>query len=250
MNLNGKVALVTGSSRGLGKVIAFHLGSLGAKVAFNYANNQQIADGTFKEFRNLGYEGMLVRADVSNEMEVDRMVNEIGAEIGGIDILVPNATPDQPQMSIEDYTWDHYQRMIDFFIKSPYLLTSAVLPHMKQQHWGRIVNISSEVFEKGVANFTAYVSAKGGQVGLSRSLSKELAGEGITVNVVSPGWVPVERHANDPQEAKDAYLSNIPVGRWGTPQDIAHAVAYFCLPESSFLTGQTLVVNGGNSEPG
>lgn len=250
MSLKGKVALITGSSKGLGKAIAFHLGAQDAKLVFNYANSEETAENTFKEYQDLGYEGILIRADVSNEAEVDRLVAEATEALGGIDILVPNATPDQPQMPIEEYTWEHYERMISFFIKSPYYLCRAVLPHMKAQKWGRIINISSEVFEKGVPNFTAYVSAKGGQVGFSRSLAKELAGQGITVNIVSPGWIPVERHENDPQDMKDEYLSKIPVGRWGTPGDVANAVAFYCKEESSFLTGQTLTVNGGNSEPG
>ena len=250
MSLKGKVALITGSSKGLGKEIAFQLGAEGAKVVFNYANGHETAAATFQEFQASGYDGLLIRADVSDEAEVERLVGEASKVYGGIDILVPNATPEQPQMPIEEYSWQHFERMLDFFVKSPYYLCRAVLPHMKAQKWGRIVNISSEVFEKGVPNFTAYVSAKGGQVGFSRSLARELAGQGITVNIVSPGWIPVERHAKDPQELKDAYLSTIPVGRWGRPGDVARAVLFFCQEENSFLTGQTLIVNGGNSEPG
>ena len=137
--------------------------------------------------------------------------------------------------------------MIDFFIKSPYLLTRALLPHWKRQKWGRIVNITSEVFQRSVAPFSAYVAAKGGQVGWSRSMSQELAPFGITVNMVAPGWIPVERHENDPQEDKDAYFNIIPMKRWGFPQDVADAVLYLASEEASFVTGQTICVNGGNS---
>ena len=116
---------------------------------------------------------------------------------------------------------------------------------MKAQKWGRIVNITSEVFEKGVADFSAYVAAKGGQVGFSRSLANEVIRDGITVNMVSPGWIPSERHENVPSEVKEDYMKSIPAGRWGTTTDIANAVSFFCQQESGFMTGQTLVVNGG-----
>jgi len=116
---------------------------------------------------------------------------------------------------------------------------------MREKNWGRIVNITSEVYHRSVSPFSAYVAAKGGQIGWSRSMAGELAADGITVNTVAPGWVPVERHENDPQEEKDAYLAQVPIGRWGVPQDVADAVRYFASEEASFVTGQTLCVNGG-----
>lgn len=243
--LDNRVALVTGSSTGLGKAIAFDLAQAGAKVALNYARNEPRAQKTYAEFQQQGYAGMLVRADVTDPLEVGRMCERVRNELGPIDILVCNATCEQPQLPIEKYDWEFFQTMLDFFIKSPYLLTLACLPHMKQQRWGRIINITSEVFQLGVSPFTAYVAAKGGQTGFSRSLARELAPFGITVNMVAPGWVPVERHAGDPQEAKDAYLARIPTGRWGTPEDVASAVSYFASEAASFVTGQTISVNGG-----
>ena len=128
-----------------------------------------------------------------------------------------------------------------------YLLARAVLPSMKERGWGRIVNITSEVFAACHDNFSAYVAAKGGQIGWSRSMARELGPYGITVNTVAPGWIPVERHENDPQEDKDAYLSTTPIPRWGTPEDVGNAVAFFASEEASFLTGQTLIVNGGRT---
>lgn len=245
--LDGHVALVTGSSRGLGKDIALTLGRAGAKVAFNYFNNQRIAQATFAEFQANGGQGILIRGDASNEADVQAMCEQTARELGPIDILVPNATPDQPQMPIEDFTWKHCQDMIDFFIKSPFLLTKACLGGMKQKKWGRIINITSEVFHRSVGNFVAYVSAKGGQIGFTRSMATELSPHGITVNSVAPGWIPTERHANDPQEQKDAYRAIIPMNRWGTPQDVADAVLYFASEEAAFVTGQTLCINGGNT---
>jgi 3-oxoacyl-[acyl-carrier protein] reductase len=127
------------------------------------------------------------------------------------------------------------------------MLAKAALPGMKGQGWGRIVNVTSEVFHCSVPNFSAYVAAKGGQIGWSRSMASELAPFGITVNTVAPGWIPTERHANDPEEAKNAYLETIPMGRWGTPKDVGDSVAFFASDEANFLTGQTLCVNGGRT---
>jgi 3-oxoacyl-[acyl-carrier protein] reductase len=127
------------------------------------------------------------------------------------------------------------------------LLTKAVLPWMKQQRRGRIISIGSEVVARGVPNFTAYVAAKGGQNGFHRSLATEVAPWGITVNMISPGWIPVERHENDPQDVKDGYLAGVPMGRWGVPGDLAGAVVFLASDSASFVTGQNLHVNGGTT---
>ncbi len=245
-----RVALVTGSTTGLGKSIALSLGQLGFKVAMNYYNNEERATAAFAQFEEAGGEGFLVRADASDAEDVNKMYEQINEKLGPVDILICNATPDQPQKTIEEYDWDTYQKLINFFVKSPFLLTKACLSHMKQQQWGRIINITSEVFQLGVSPFTAYVAAKGGQVGFSRSLAQELAPFGITVNMIAPGWIPVERHENDPQEAKDTYLKGIPAGRWGTPDDVSGAVAYFVGEDAGFVTGQSLSVNGGHTVAG
>lgn len=245
--LENKTALVTGSSTGLGKAMALALARAGARVAMNFANNEERARRAFTDLQAIGRPCALVKADVCSESGVAHLYAEVNRQLGPVDILVPNATPDQPQRPIEAYDWAHYQHMIDFFIKSPYLLTRACLPHMKAQKWGRIINITSEVFQLGVSPFTAYVAAKGGQVGFSRSLSTELAPYGVTVNMISPGWIPVERHEKDSPQAKEQYLKTIPTGRWGTPDDIGHAVVYLASPEAGFVTGQTLTVNGGRS---
>ena len=246
-SLAGRVALVTGASRGLGKAMAFALGRAGAKVAFNYCNNKAKAEQTFTEFEAKGYPGGLFRADVTDEKSVARLTKQIASTLGPVDILVLNATCDQPHKPIEEYDWPFFQAMVDFFIKSPFLLSRACLPHMKAQRWGRIINIGSEVVARGVPNFTAYVAAKGGQNGFHRSLAGELAPHGITVNMISPGWIPVERHANDPQAEKDGYRALIPANRWGVPPDLDGAVVFLASESSSFVTGQNLHVNGGMS---
>ncbi len=243
--LDGKIALVTGSSTGLGKAMAFAMGAAGAKVAFNYANNQARAEKTFAEYRALGFEGGLFRASVIDEGEVNALVKDITAQLGAIDILVLNATPLQPLKTIEDYDWAFYQSMLDFFVKSPYLLTRAVLPSMKARRSGRILSITSEVFKRGASPFSAYVAAKGAQIGWSRSMALELAPFNITVNMIAPGWIPVERHDSDPQHEKDAYLSRIPMNRWGVPSDIGGACVFFASDAAAFLTGNDIHVNGG-----
>jgi 3-oxoacyl-[acyl-carrier protein] reductase len=244
-SLKGRVALVTGSSRGLGRAMAFALGRAGAKVAFNYHNSRETAERTFADYQREKLEGMLVQADVTNEDSVNRMAKQVAEKLGPIDIIVINATCDQPHKPIEEYDWAFFQSMVDFFIKSPFLLTRACLPHMKQQRWGRIINIGSEVVARGVPNFTAYVAAKGGQNGFHRSLANELAPWNITVNMICPGWIPVERHANDPQSEKDGYRALIPLNRWGVPGDLDGAVTFLASEASSFITGQSLHVNGG-----
>jgi 3-oxoacyl-[acyl-carrier protein] reductase len=243
--LTGHVAIVTGSSTGLGKAIALTLAKAGAKVALNYLHNQARAETTLREFRAERMETLLVRSDVTSAEGVERLFQETEATLGRPDILVVNATCDQPLKPIEEYDWAFHQAMLDFFVKSPFLLAGRALAHMKAKKWGRIINITSEVFQRSLAPFSAYVAAKGGQIGWSRSMSRELAPFGITVNMVAPGWIPVERHAKDPQEAKEAYLALIPAGRWGTPEDVANAVLFFASEEASFITGQTLCVNGG-----
>jgi 3-oxoacyl-[acyl-carrier protein] reductase len=246
-SLAGRVALVTGSSTGLGKATARCLGRAGAKVAVNYANAAGRAEEAVADLRAEGVEAGLFQADVTSAAEIDRMVAAIEGSLGPVDIVVVNATPAQPLKPIEDYDWDFYQQMLDFFVKSPYLLARRVLPGMKARRHGRLINITSEVFHLGVAPFSAYVAAKGGQTGWSRSMCHELAPFGITVNMIAPGWIPVERHENDPQADKDAYLASVPLGRWGKPEDVGWAAVYLASIEAAFVTGQTIAVNGGKT---
>ena len=244
-SLTGRVALVTGSTTGLGKAMAIALGQAGAKVAVNFHNDVARAEAAFAEFKAAGCEGMLVRGDVSSETDVPRIIAEIAASLGPVDILVLNATPAQPLKPIEEYEWGFYQQMLDFFVKSPVLLSKACLPHMKKQRWGRVINIGSEVVARGVPNFTAYLAAKGGQNGFHRGLATEVASWGITVNMICPGWIPVERHADDPQAQKDGYRALIPANRWGVPEDLGGAVVFLASEAASFVTAQNLHVNGG-----
>ena len=246
-SLSQKVALVTGSSRGLGFGVAQVLGKSGARIVLNYLNDRETAEKAVQLLKEDRIHAMLVRADASDPEQIASMVESVEEKFGSLDILVPNATPDQPQQPIEEYDADFYRQMYDYFVMSPFHLTRAVLPGMKKRGHGRIINITSEVFHCSVPEFSAYVAAKGGQIGWSRSMANELAPHGITVNTVAPGWIPTERHENDPQDAKDEYLKTIPLGRWGKPEDVGNAVSYFASDEASFITGQTLCVNGGRT---
>ena len=245
--LSNRVALVTGSSRGLGAAIALKLGAHGAKVAVNTCGSPDMAMMVVTEIRKAGGQADAFRADVRDENDVNRMVAEIELKLGPVDICVCNATGPQPNLRIEDLTWQACLDQLEFFVKSPVLLAKALVPRMKQRRYGRIVQIGSEVFEKGVPEFSNYVQAKGAQLGLTRSWAMELAPYGITVNLVAPGWIPTERHAGDSDQLKNVYAANVPMKHMGVPDDIGDAVAFLASDGAKFITGQKLSVNGGNS---
>lgn len=246
-DLSNRVALVTGASRGLGAAIARSLGLRGAKVAVNTFGSPEKAQEVAADIRGHGGAADVFKADVRDEAEVSRLVADVEARLGPIDILVLNATGPQPFLAIEELTWRDCLDQLEFFVKSPVLLTKAVVGGMKQRRRGRIINIGSEVFEKGTPRFSSYVSAKGAQLGLTRSWALELAAWGITVNHVAPGWIPTERHAGDSQEAKDGYASAVPLKHMGVPEDVGEAVAFLASDAARFITGQKVSVNGGNS---
>jgi len=246
-DLHGKTALVTGASRGLGAAIARKLAACGARTAINYFGSPQKAHQVHEEIRRTGGTAALFQADVREESAVAEMVAEVTKQLGPIDILVINATGPQPFIRLDALTWRHCLDQLEFFVKSPVLLATAVLPSMKQRRAGRIINIGSEVFERGVPEFSNYVSAKGAQLGLTRSWAMELAPWQITVNLVAPGWIPTERHAGDSQESKDAYAAAVPMKHMGEPDDVAEAAAFLASDAARFITGQKLSVNGGNT---
>jgi 3-oxoacyl-[acyl-carrier protein] reductase len=246
-DLSDRVALVTGASRGLGAAIAHGLGVCKAKVAVNSFASPDKAQRVVQRIREAGGTAEVFPGDVRQEQEVADLVSRVKGRFGPVDILVVNATGPQPFIKIEDLTWRHCQDQLEFFVKSPVLLVKEVVGDMKRRRWGRIINIGSEVFERGVPEFSNYVSAKGAQLGLTRSWARELAPWEITVNLVAPGWIPTERHANDPQEMKDAYAREVPLGRMGKAEDVGEAVAFLASDAANFITGQKLSVNGGNT---
>jgi 3-oxoacyl-[acyl-carrier protein] reductase len=246
-DLSGKTALVTGASRGLGEAMALKLAACGARTAINYFGSPERAAPVVAQIRKAGGTAEAFRADVRDEAQVSTLVDQVGKAFGPIDILVINATGPQPFIKMEDLTWRDCLDMLEFFVKSPLLLAKAVVGPMKERRYGRIINIGSEVFERGVPEFSNYVSAKGAQLGLTRSWALELAPFGITVNLVAPGWIPTERHAGDPQDMKDAYAAAVPMRHMGKPEDVAEAAAYLASDGAGFVTGQKISVNGGNT---
>jgi 3-oxoacyl-[acyl-carrier protein] reductase len=244
-----RVALVTGSSRGLGRAIAQRLARDGLAVAVNGVDEDepfQVAAA----IRGDGGTAEAFIADVTDEGQAAGLVAAIGARLGPVSVLVLNATGPQPTAPLAEVTWPDHLAMLEFFVKSPVLLGRAVLPAMLAAHYGRIVNIDSEVADLPPPGSSHYATAKSAQKGLARAWARELAHLGITVNSVAPGFIPVERHANLPPRVLEDYLATVPAGHMGTPDDIAHAVSFFSSQGAGFITGQRIVVDGGRSVGG
>jgi 3-oxoacyl-[acyl-carrier protein] reductase len=244
---DARVALVTGSSRGLGLVIARRLARDGLAVAVNGRPGDEEVAAVGRAIRADGGTAEGFCADVTDEDQVAELVAAITSCLGPVDVLVLNATGPQPEAAVTDVTWADHLAQLSFFVKSPVLLGRAVLPGMQARRYGRIVQIDSEVADRPPPGRSAYVTAKNAQVGLARSWARELAPFGITVNTVAPGFIPVERHADVPDNVRKAYLASVPAGRMGTPDDIAHAVSFLASEGAGFITGQRIVVDGGRS---
>ena len=242
-----KVALVTGASRGLGADIAKRLAAEGWGVAVNCAHDVASAAKVAQAINAAGRTAVVAQFDVTDQAAVNRGVADIAAEIGPVDLIVNNATAGQPILPIERQTWRNYLDQLEFFLAAPLYLLQAVLPDWRARGTGRIINIGSEVADVGSPEFAHYVAAKAAMVGLTRSWAAELGKDGVTVNLVAPGWTPVERHADASPEDKEAYRRLVPLGRMGTPQDVAGLVAFLASPSADFITGQAIAVNGGRT---
>ncbi len=240
-----RVALVTGSSRGLGRAIARRLAADGMAVAVNGLHDDALMLEVVGAIRGEGGVAEAFAADVTDERQGTELVAAVAARLGAIDVLVLNATGPQPEAPIDAVAWPDHVAQLEFFVKSPVLLGRAVLPGMRAQRWGRIIQIDSEVADRPPPGRSAYATAKSAQVGLTRSWARELAPIGITVNAVAPGFVPVERHADVTDEERRAYVGSVPMGRFGTREEVAHAVSFFASEAAGFVTGQRLVVDGG-----
>lgn len=244
MSFAGKVALVTGSSSGIGAAVAQELAAAGATVAVHYRGNAQGAETVAAHIRAQGGACALFQADVSRVEEAADLVKRVQAEWGGLDILVNNAgtTRDNLLMTMKEEEWD---AVMLTNLKSLYAVTRAALRGMIKKRWGRIVNVTSVVGLSGQAGQTNYAASKAGVVGFTKSLAREVASRNITVNAVAPGFIPTALTGVLSDEQRDAILRNTPLGRMGTVEEVAWAVRFLADERSGFITGHVLTVDGG-----
>ncbi len=244
MDLTDKVAVVTGSSRGIGRAIAEKLASLGAKVVVNYRSNEAAANEVVEAIKAKGGEAIAIQADVSQFDQAQKLIKQAKATYGRVDILVNNAgtTRDNLIALMKEADWD---TVINTNLKSAWNCSKAAVRVMMKQRYGRIVNITSVAGLAGNAGQTNYSASKAGLIGFTKALAKEVGARNITVNAVAPGFIPTDLTAELPEELKKTVMEMTPLGRFGTPEDIANAVAFFVSDEANFVTGQVLSVDGG-----
>ncbi|MGI6669320.1 MAG: 3-oxoacyl-[acyl-carrier-protein] reductase [Acetivibrionales bacterium] len=244
MLMGGKTAIVTGSARGLGKAVAMKLASLGANIVLNDINSSEAIDDTAKEFKEAGFNIIVAKGDVRNSEDVKSMVSAAVKAFGSVDILVNNAgiTRDKPMALMSEEDWD---MVLDINLKGAFLCTKFAVKQMIRQKYGRIVNIASVAGRYGNQGQANYSSSKAGLIGLTKTTAKEFASRGITCNAVAPGII--KSHMTDilPEEVRNSYLQNIPLGRFGTPEDVANAVAFLASDDASYITGQVIDIDGG-----
>ena len=247
LSLTGKVAIVTGGSRGIGRAVIDLLSSFGATVVVNYLNDELAAATTVAQALENGAEAVAIQADVSQLVESQQLVNETLERFGRIDFLICNAGlwKGAAVESISEELWD---QTLEINLKGTWSVCRAAVPAMKQQKFGRIVIVSSTAGQRGEANFSNYAASKGGQISFMKSLSAELGPFGINVNCVAPGWVDTDMTSETLADKArvESILKEIPKGRVATPEDIAGPVVFLCTAWADHITGTTISVNGGS----
>ncbi len=243
-SLAEKVAVVTGGSRGIGKAVCLRLASMGAKVMVNYVSRPDAAEETVDQIRQAGGEAETVKFNVADSSEVQDAFKKIISDCGRIDILVNNAgiARDGLIVTMKEEDWD---LVLDTNLKGAFRCVKAVYRSMMKKRWGRIINITSVVGFAGNAGQANYAAAKAGMIGLTRSIARELASRGVTVNSVAPGYIDTDMTRDLPEEVKGKIRSEIPMGTLGFAEDIAGAVAYLASEDGRYVTGQCIHVNGG-----
>jgi 3-oxoacyl-[acyl-carrier protein] reductase len=243
-DINGKTALVTGASKGIGKAICLELAQMGVKVAVNYNSSKSEAEQVVQTITDMGGEAFKIHADVSDLEQVNAMVDKVSDEWGGVNILVNNAgiINDGLLMRMSDEAW---HRVMGVNLNGTFYCTRATLRHMVRERWGRIINIGSVVGIRGNIGQTNYSSSKAAIIGFTKSLAKEVATRNITVNAVTPGYISTETVAGLSQRQKDTIMTWIPQGKFGNTEDIASMVGYLASERASYVTGQIISVDGG-----
>jgi len=244
MNLADRVAIVTGGGRGIGKAIALKLAEMGADVVVNDVGDAEPAEAVAEEIRALNRQSQAILADVSSSTDAARLIEETTAVFGKLDILINNAGIARDQLLLR-MTEDDWDKVLEVNLKSVFLCTKAALRPMIKQRWGRVINLSSVtglVGNEGQANYTA---AKAGIIGFTRTVAKEVASRGITVNAVAPGFIETAMTQKLGEKREEEFKKRIPLGYPGSPQDVAEAVAFLASEEARYITGQVLGVDGG-----
>ncbi|HZW28053.1 MAG TPA: 3-oxoacyl-[acyl-carrier-protein] reductase [Trueperaceae bacterium] len=248
MQGEGRVVLVTGSSRGIGRETAAYLGERGYRVAVHYASSANPAEELVARLKEVGGDAEAFQADVADPEACTALVKAVAERFGALDALVNNAgiTRDGLALRMKDDDW---RQVIDTDLSAAFYLSRAALRYLLKSETGRIVNVSSVVALRGNAGQANYVAAKAGLIGLTKALAREYGGRGVTVNAVAPGFIESDMTDALPEELRRRYLQEIPAGRFGAPRDVAHAVAFLVSREAGYVNGQTLAVDGGMVMP-
>ena len=244
LSLEGRVAIVTGASRGIGRAIARQLSQCGASVIVNYLKSAQPAEELVSSILAEGGQAKAIQADVSDFKQAQELVKEAIDAFGGLDILVNNAgiTRDTLIMMMSEQDWDD---VMNTNLKSAFNCSKAAVRHMMRKRFGRIINITSVAGQMGNAGQTNYSASKAGQIGFTKELAREVASRNITVNAIAAGYIETDIWAGVPDEARQTVLSMIPLGRKGEADEIAYAVAFLCSEKAGYITGQVLAIDGG-----